>query len=95
MYDLMVGYALLAGIAVREHVPPDTNISKRGRKGKGLNNTKKAKNGGGPGPKPAKCVDWESYGFCEDCEEHMAKIWVKQRQKLWERLNLWLELSVN
>ena len=37
--------------------------------------------------------DWEGKdGYCGDCAKMRRVAWQKQRVKLWENLNLWLEL---
>ena len=37
-------------------------------------------------------VAWEEKGFCKGCVEGWRASWRRQREKIWENLDLWLEL---
>ncbi|GJE90617.1 hypothetical protein PsYK624_067610 [Phanerochaete sordida] len=37
-------------------------------------------------------IDWRAHGFCEGCVKAWRLGWRKQREKVWENLDLWLEL---
>lgn len=37
-------------------------------------------------------TDWEEEGFCKECDELRANTWEKQREKLWQNLDVWLSL---
>jgi hypothetical protein len=37
-------------------------------------------------------IDWKSEGLCPNCVEVRLDVWGKQRQNLWDNLDLWLEV---
>lgn len=38
-------------------------------------------------------IDWESLGYCEGCVKSWREHWMRERVKLWQNLDIWLELS--
>ena len=37
-------------------------------------------------------IDWVSLGFCVGCVTAWRASWRRQREKIWDNLDLWLEL---
>ena len=90
LYDPIVGFAVLSGGLAYEHNPDYAGTKDKKTKKKNSS----AKSDGAK--KSAPCIthiDWGRYGLCETCTSSIQKVWPRTRQKLWERLDIWMELS--